>query len=321
NLPTFPADEKGVATRSANGKVMNAIAGEIPWLIGGSADLAPSTKTLIDGAASFAKDEQGGRNLHFGVREHAMGAIVNGMTLSKLKAYGSTFLVFSDYMRPSIRLASLMKIPAIFIFTHDSIGVGEDGPTHQPVEHIASLRAMPNIEVIRPADANECSVLWKYILKVTDRPVTLALSRQNLPTLDREKYASAEGALKGGYVLADSNGQPDVIIMGTGSEIQLCITAYEKLHSEGIDARVVSMPCWTLFDAQSEDYKESVLPQAVTARIAVEAGATMGWSEYTGSRDAVLGIDDFGTSAPIKDAMQEYGFHVDAVVDAAKKRI
>jgi transketolase len=250
-----------------------------------------------------------------------MGAIVNGLTLSKLKGYGSTFLVFSDYMRPSIRMAALMEIPVLFIFTHDSIGVGEDGPTHQPVEHIASLRAMPNIDLIRPADANECSVLWKHVLSIKDHPVALALSRQNLPTLDREKYASAEGALKGGYILADSKGQLDVILLGTGSEIQLCVAAYEKLKEQGINSRVVSMPCWKLFDRQPAAYKESVLPKAVTARIAVETGVKMGWSDYTGSKDAVIGIDDFGSSAPLKDVMNEYGFTVDAVVSAAKKRI
>ncbi len=321
SLPEFPGDEKGVASRAANGKVINAITAKIPWLIGGSADLAPSTKTLINDSNSFSRTVQNGRNFHFGVREHAMGAVVNGLVLSKLRAYGSTFLVFSDYMRPSIRMAAIMKIPALFIFTHDSIGVGEDGPTHQPVEHIASLRALPNIDVIRPADANECSALWKYILSITDRPVALALSRQNLPTLDRKKYASADEALKGGYILADSNGQPDIILLGTGSEIQLCIAAYEKLKNQGINARVVSMPCWTLFDRQSADYKESVLPKAVTARIAVEAGVTMGWTDYTGSKDAVIGIDNFGTSAPLKEVMKEYGFTVDEVVNAAKKRI
>lgn len=319
-IPEFDADEKGIATRKSNGQVLNAIAKNHPWLFGGSADLSPSTNTLIDDAKSFLKGNYDGRNFHFGIREHAMGAVANGMALSNLRPYAATFLIFSDYMRPAIRLSALMEQPVIYIFTHDSIGLGEDGPTHQPVEQIASLRAIPNLDVIRPADANELAVLWKHVMELKDRPVAMILSRQGLPTVERTHYASAEGALKGAYILADSESTPDVILMGTGSEIQLCLSAYEKLMQEGISTRVVSMPCWELFERQNADYKESVLPSSVDARVSVEAGSTFGWRRYTGRHDEcdIIGLREFGASAPIKDLYPKYGFTVDAVVQKAK---
>jgi len=320
-LPTFPADEKGLATRQSNGKVLNALAEKIPWLIGGSADLMPSTKTKIEDSPSFNKDNYYGRNFHFGIREHAMGASVNGMALSKLRPFGATFFVFSDYMRPAIRLAALMEQPSIFIFTHDSIGLGEDGPTHQPIEQLASLRAIPSLEVIRPADANELSVLWKYVLEDREHPIALVLTRQAVPTLDRTKYASAEGALKGGYVLVDSDGTPDVILLSTGSEVHLCLNAYQELKKEGIKVRVVSMPCWTLFDRQSSQYRESVLPRSVKARIAVEAGSKLGWERYTGDNGAIIGLDSFGASAPYKDLYRVFGLTVENIVETAKQHI
>lgn len=320
-LPAFPADEKGLATRQSNGKVLNAIAAKIPWLIGGSADLMPSTKTKINDSSSFGKGNYSGRNLHFGIREHAMGAIVNGMALSKLRSFGATFFVFSDYMRPAIRLAALMEQPSIFIFSHDSIGLGEDGPTHQPVEQLASLRAMPNLEIIRPADANELSVLWRYILEVKDHPIALVLTRQSVPTFDRTKYASVEGALKGGYILADSNGKPDVILLSTGSEVHLCLNAYEELKKKGMKVRVVSMPCWTLFDRQSPEYREDVLPSSIKARVAVEAGSKLGWERYTGENGVIIGLDSFGASAPYKELYQEYGLTVENIVETAKQYI
>jgi transketolase len=320
-LPAFPADEKGLATRQSNGKVLNAIAGKIPWLIGGSADLMPSTKTKINDSSSFAKGNYSGRNLHFGIREHVMGAIVNGMALSKLRSFGATFFVFSDYMRPTIRLAALMEQPSIFIFTHDSIGLGEDGPTHQPVEQLASLRAMPNLEIIRPADANELSVLWRYILEVKDHPIALVLTRQSVPTFDRTKYAFVEGALKGGYILADSDGPPDLILLSTGSEVHLCLNAYEELKKKAMKVRVVSMPCWTLFDRQSPEYRESVLPSSVKARVAVEAGSKLGWERYTGKNGVIIGLDSFGVSAPYKELYQEYGLTVENILETAKHHI
>ncbi len=320
-LPDFPADAKGVAGRDANQKVMTAISEKIPWFMGGAADLAPSTKTSVKAAGSFAKGNYGGRNFHFGIREHAMGAIVNGMSLSKLRPFAAGFLIFSDYMRPTIRLSSLMDQPVIYIFTHDSIGVGEDGPTHQPIEHVASLRAIPNVDVIRPGDANELSVLWKYIMELRDRPVVLVLSRQALPTIDRTKYASQQGAARGAYVLADCEDTPDVILLGTGSEVQLCLGAYEQLSREGVKARVVSMPCWSLYESQDPDYWEEVLPRAVRARVAVEAGSTFGWRRYTGRHDdgGIVGLRDFGASAPIKDLLQEFGLTVECVVKMARE--
>lgn len=322
-LPSFPADAKGLAGREANSKILTAISERVPWFMGGSADLAPSTKTLVKSAASFSKENCSGRNFHFGIREHAMGAIVNGMALSKLRPYGATFLIFSDYMRGSIRLSCLMEQPVIYIFTHDSIGVGEDGPTHQPIEHLASLRAMPDLVVIRPADANELTVLWKYIMQLKDRPVALILTRQSIPTIDRGKYASPEGALRGAYILADSQGAPEVILIGTGSEVQICLGAHEKLASEGVKSRVVSMPCWSLYESQGADYWEKVLPAAVRARVAVEAGSTFGWRRYVGRHreGSVVGLRVYGASAPIKDLLEEFGLTVDGVVKAAKETI
>ena len=322
-LPSFPADDKGVAGREASNQIMNAIANDIPWFMGGAADLAPSTKTYIKDASSFQKGNYAGRNFHFGIRENAMGAIVNGMSLSKLRPFGAGFLIFSDYMRPTIRLSSLMEQPVIYIFTHDSIGVGEDGPTHQPVEHLASLRAMPNLDVIRPADANELSVLWKYIMELKNRPVALILSRQALPTIDRTKYAPAEGALRGAYVLSDCEASPEVILIGTGSEVQLCLGAHEQLMREGIRSRVVSMPCWSVYECQEPAYWEEVLPSAVRARVAVEAGSTFGWRRYTGRHDdgGVVGLRDFGASAPIKDLLEEFGLTVECVAKMAKEII
>ncbi len=317
DIPTFPADAKGLATRDSSSKVQNAVAKHVPWLLGGSADLCPSTKTLIAGAGDFEKGSYSGRNFHFGIREHAMGSIVNGMALSHLRPYGSTFLIFTDYMRPAIRLAALMDIPVILIYTHDSIGLGEDGPTHQPIEQLMSLRAIPRLMVFRPADANEVAETWRYIMQLKKLPALMALTRQAVPTFDRSKYASAAGVAKGAYVMADSGGTPDVILMGTGSEVQLCVDAYEKLIAEGVKARVVSMPCWELFEKQSSEYKLQVLPPSARARVAVEAGASLGWREYVGDDGIVVARDDFGASAPIKDLMQHFGFTVDNVVAKA----
>lgn len=328
-IPNFESGLK-VSGRAASSKVLNAIANHIPFMIGGSADLSPSTLTDIKSAQSFSKENSNGRNLHFGIREHAMGSILNGISLSGLKTFGSTFLVFSDYARSSIRLSALMNLPVIYIFTHDSIGVGEDGPTHQPIEHIASLRAIPNLEVIRPADANEVSVLWKYIMESKNAPTALILSRQDLPVFDRKKtdssegiYASAEGALKGGYVLADSDGIPDVILIATGSEVQLAIGAYEELKKENIKARVVSMPNWNLYERQSPEYWESVLPSQVKARVAIEAGSTFGWRRFVGLHNdgEVLGMRTFGASGKLNNLLEEFGLTVESVVNTAKKVI
>jgi len=322
NLPTFPADAKGIATRESSGKVLNAVAQSIPWVIGGSADLATSNKTTLkfDGAGDFKAGSYGGRNLHFGVREHAMAASVNGMTISGLRAFGATFFNFSDYMRASMRLAALMQLPSIFVFTHDSIGVGEDGPTHQPIEQLASLRAMPNMMVLRPGDANEVTECWKIIMALEESPVSLVLTRQAMPTFDRTKYAPVSGVAKGAYVLADAQGgKPDVILIGTGSELSLCVDACEKLKAEGIKARVVSMPCCEIFDKQDAAYKESVLPAAVTARVSVEMAATFGWERYTGSKGKNIGMHRFGASAPLKDLLKYFGFTVDKVVEAARE--
>jgi transketolase len=322
DIPSFPADAKGMATRASSGQVLNAVAKHVPWLIGGSADLAPSTNTLLkyEGAADQSAEQPGGCNLHFGVREHAMGAALNGMALSKLRPYGGTFLIFSDYMRPSIRLAALMGVPSFYIFTHDSIGLGEDGPTHQPVEHLAALRAIPNLVVIRPCDANEVAAAYRAILPMNRRPVALVLTRQNLPTFDRTRYAPADGLARGGYVLADSP-QPKLVLMSTGSEVQLCVAAYEQLKSEGIAARVVSMPSWELFDEQDAAYHESVLPRGVTARLAVEAGVRHGWDRYLGAHGRFIGMSGFGASAPLKDVMANFGFTVENVVKQAKEMI
>lgn len=320
NLPTFPADAKGVASRESSGKVLNALAQNVPWLIGGAADLATSNKTTLkfDGAGEFSSKNYAGRNLHFGVREHVMAASVNGLTVSDIRAFGATFFNFSDYMRPSIRLAALMEIASIFVFTHDSIGLGEDGPTHQPIEQLASLRAMPNLLVLRPGDANEVTEAWKIIAQLKHSPAALVLTRQNIPTLDRSKYAPASGTAKGAYVLADSGGKPDVILMGTGSELSLCVDAYEKLKAEGVKARVVSMPCWELFEQQDAAYKESILPRDVTARVSVEMASTFGWDRYVGPKGRMIGMHRFGASAPIKDLLKYFGFTVDHLVAEAR---
>jgi transketolase len=323
-LPTFPADAKGIATRESSGKVLNVLAQNIPWLIGGSADLATSNKTALQfqGAGDFQADNYAGRNLHFGVREHVMGASVNGLTVSGIRAFGATFFNFSDYMKPSIRLSALMEIPSIFIFTHDSIGLGEDGPTHQPIEQLAGLRAMPNLVVLRPGDANEVVEAWKIIAQLQHQPVALVLTRQALPTFDRTKYGAASGTARGAYILADAPaGKPDVILMATGSEVSLCVEAYEKLKTEGIPARVVSMPSWDIFERQDAAYKESVLPSSVTARVSVEMAATFGWERYVGLKGRTVGMHRFGASAPLKDLLKFFGFTVDAVVAEARKAI
>src|ERR1700729_3429983 len=323
-LPTFPADAKGIATRESSGKVLNVLAQNIPWLIGGSADLATSNKTALqfEGAGDFQPGSYGGRNLHFGVREHVMGASVNGLTVSGIRAFGATFFNFSDYMRASIRLAALMEIPSIFIFTHDSIGLGEDGPTHQPIEQLAGLRAMPNLIVLRPGDANEVTEAWKIIAQLQSSPVALVLTRQNLPTFDRTKYGAASGTARGAYVLADAaGGKPEVILMGAGSEVSLCVEAYEKLKAEGVQARVVSMPSWEIFERQDTAYQQSVLPSSVTARVSVEMAATFGWERYVGLKGQKVGMHRFGASAPLKDLLKFFGFTVEAVVAAARKAI
>ena len=322
DLPTYPADAKGVASRDSSGKTLNALAKNIPWLIGGSADLAHSNKTNLtfDGAGDFYADERKGRNVHFGVREHAMGAIVNGMTVSKLRSFSATFFNFSDYMRPAMRLGALMEIPATYIFTHDSIGLGEDGPTHQPIEQLASLRAMPNMLVLRPGDANEVVEAYKIIMLHKHGPATIVLTRQALPTFDRTKYAPASGVAKGAYVLADAEGgKPDVILMATGSEVHLCVEAYEKLKADGVKARVVSMPSWELFESQDAAYKESVFPASVTARVSVEMAATFGWERYVGPKGRIIGMHTFGASAPIKDLLKKFGFETENVVATAKQ--
>jgi transketolase len=321
DVPVFPADPKGVATREAGNKVMNSIAKNLPWLIGGSADLESSNKTKIDGETSFESGNYGGRILRFGVREMGMGGILNGIAASGLRAFGGTFLVFSDYMRGAVRLASLMELPVTYVFTHDSIAVGEDGPTHEPVEHVMSLRLMPHMRLIRPADANETAEAWKLSVQSKQHPIALALTRQAVPTFDRTKYASAEGVRKGAYVFSDAKGTPDVILIGTGSELQLAVEAQEKLAAEGIQARVVSMPCWDLFEEQSAEYKESVLPKAVRARVAVEAGASLGWERYVGLEGRVVGQNQFGASAPAKEVFKHFGFTVENVVAHAKDSI
>jgi transketolase len=324
NLPSFPADTKGVASRESSGKVLNALAQNIPWLIGGSADLAKSNKVDLktQGAGDFQANNYAGRNLHFGVREHAMAAAATGIAMSRLKVFNATFFNFTDYMKPSMRLAALMEVPVLYVMTHDSIGVGEDGPTHQPIEQLAGLRAMPNMLVLRPGDANEVTEAWKIAIQQKHRPATFVLSRQPLPTLDRTKYASATGVAKGAYVLADADGgKPQVILMGTGSELSLCVDAYEKLKAEGIKARVVSMPSWEIFDEQDASYKESVLPSDVTARVSVEMAATFGWERYTGSKGRNIGMHRFGASAPLKDLLKRFGFTVDRVVEEAKAAI
>lgn len=323
DIPVFEPDAKGLATRESSGKVLNAIARHVPFLLGGSADLAPSNKSNLtfEGAGSLTPFEPGGRNIHFGVREHAMGSIVNGLGLVGLRAYGATFLVFADYMRPPIRLAALMELPVFHIFTHDSIGVGEDGPTHQPVEQLLSLRCIPGLVTLRPADANEVAEAYRVIFSLKNQPAVLALSRQPLPTFDRSKYASASGTAKGAYVLADCDGTPDVILIGTGSEVQLCVGAYETLKGEGVKARVVSMPSWDLFERQDEAYRNSVLPPDVLARVAVEQGSVIGWDRYAGSSGAIVGMHTFGASAPIKDLLGKFGFTAEKVIEAARAQV
>lgn len=327
DLPAFPADAKGKATRDTSGQVLNAIAKHVPWMMGGAADLAPSTKTRLtfDGAGTFQAGSEGGRNLHFGVREHAMGAIVNGMAVSGLRAYGSTFLVFSDYMRNTLRLAAIMELPAVFIFTHDSIGVGEDGPTHQPIEHVASLRAIPGMITLRPGDANEVVESWRVIMQQTHRPVSLILTRQAIPTLDRTKYAAPEGVQKGAYVLADAaGGNPQVILLATGSELSLAVAAHDELTAQGVKSRVVSIPSFEVFEeycAKNPGYREEVLPSRVTARVAVEMASTFGWHRYVGCDGHVVGMTTYGASAPLKDLQKKFGFTTAEVVAAAKSQI
>jgi transketolase len=324
DLPVFAPDAKGLATRDSSGKVLNAIASHHPWLIGGAADLAPSTKTRLtfEGAGDLEADTPGGRNLHFGVREHAMGAILNGLVLSKVRAFGSGFLIFSDYMKPPIRLAALMELPVVYVFTHDSIGVGEDGPTHQPVEQLLALRSVPGLITLRPADANEVAEAWRLIIGLRQQPACLALSRQALPTLDRAHYAPAAGLARGAYVLADApDGKPAVILIGTGSEVALCVDAYEELKREGVPARVVSMPSWELFEQQDQEYRDDVLPPNVTARVSVEMGSVIGWDRYVGASGSKVGMHTFGSSAPLKDLLTKFGFTPAKVLAAAKAQI
>jgi transketolase len=321
DLEPFPADAKGMASRVSSGKALNQAAARIPWLIGGSADLAPSNNSAIkcEGAGDFEADNYAGRNFHFGIRENAMGSIVNGIATVGLRPFGATFFVFSDYMRPAIRMAAIMKLPVFYIFTHDSIGVGEDGPTHQPVEHLAALRAIPNLLVFRPADANEVSEAYKTILQQRSRPSALALTRQNLPTLDRSKYASAEGVRRGGYVIADAaDGKPEVILIATGSEVSICLAAHETLTAEGVKSRVVSLPCWELFDEQPQSYRDSVLPPGVTRRVGVELGVQLGWERYLGLSGKFIGMKSFGASAPAGTLMKHFGITAENIVAAAK---
>jgi transketolase len=323
-LPTFPADAKGMAGRDASGKVLNVLAQNVPWLMGGSADLFPSTKTrlLFEGAGDFEAHNYGGRNMHFGIREHAMSSILNGMALIKVRPFGSGFLIFSDYARPAIRLSAIMELPVIFIFTHDSIGVGEDGPTHQPVEQLASLRAIPGLITLRPADANEVVEAWRLIMKLDHQPAALILSRQALPTIDRTRYAAAAGFEKGAYVLADApDGKPDVLLLATGSEVSLCLGAYEQLKAEGVKGRVISIPSWELFDRQDQAYREQVIPPSVTARVTVEQASIFGWERFAGPTGAKIGMNTFGASAPLKELQRKFGFTPEAVLAAAKQQI
>ena len=324
DLPVFPPDPKGIAGREASGKVLNVLARNIPWFLGGSADLGPSNKTILtfEGAGDFQSGRPDGRNLHFGIREHAMAAIVNGLSLSKLRAFGATFFIFSDYARPAIRLSALMELPAIFIFTHDAMGDGEDGPTHQPVEHLASLRAIPGLVTLRPGDANEVVEAYRYIMRLRHQPAVLALSRQPLPTLDRSKYAPAAGVARGAYVLADApEGNPEVILIATGSEVYLAVEAHEGLLAEGIRSRVVSMPSWEIFDHQPKEYQEFVLPPNVTARLAIEEASTFGWERYVGCSGHIIGMKTFGASAPLKELQQKFGFEPERIVVAAKEQL
>ncbi len=320
-VPSFPADEKGLATRKSAGQALNAFAKNVPWLIGGSADLAPSTNTLLtfDDTGHFSAEDYAGRNFHFGIREHGMAAIVNGMALSGVRPYGATFFVFSDYLRPSMRLSALMGLPAIYVFTHDSIGVGEDGPTHQPVEQLAAARAIPGLVVIRPGDANEAAHAWRAAIGETKRPTALVLTRQNLPTIDRTAYATADNLSRGGYILADCEGEPAVILLSSGSEVPLALSAHEKLTSEGIKSRVVSMPSFELFEDQPQSYRDEVLPPSITARIAIEAGVRQGWDRYLGGHGTFIGMSSFGASAPFNKIYEEFGFTTDNVIAQAKQ--
>jgi transketolase len=321
HMQAFPVDPRGMATREAGAVAESAIAKHVPWMVGGSADLSPSTRTRLEGVEDFSRDDYHGRNFHFGIREHAMGGILNGMALSKLRVFGSTFLIFSDYMRPAIRLSALMELPVIYVFTHDSIGLGEDGPTHQPIEHLMSLRLIPRMVVVRPGDANETAEAWRLAMQVKDHPIALVLTRQAIPIVDRTKYASAEGLRRGAYVLADSPGEPQGVLMASGSEVQLCLQAHEQLTREGIRTRVVSMPSWELFNRQEQDYRDSVLPPRLHARVAVEAGSGLGWREYVGSEGRVIALYDFGASAPVKDLLRHFGFTAERVAREARTLI
>jgi len=324
DLPVFQPDKKGIASRDSSGTVLNVLAKNTPWMLGGAADLAPSTKTLLKmpDAGTLSASNAAGRNMHFGIREHAMGAIVNGLSLSKIRPYGATFLIFSDYMKPAIRLSALMEVPAIWVFTHDSIGVGEDGPTHQPIEQLASLRAVPGLITLRPADANEVVETWRVIMRLRHEPVALVLTRQALPTFDRSKVAAASGVARGAYVLADAaQGDPEVLLLATGSEVSLCLDAKEQLEREGVRARVVSMPSWEIFEQQTQDYRDQVLPPRVSARVSVEQAGTLGWSRYVGSRGICLGMKTFGASAPLQQLQQKFGFTAEHVAAAARQAI
>jgi transketolase len=324
-LPVFPPDQKGMATRDASGTVLNAVASNVPWLLGGSADLGPSCKTRLtfDGAGDVSADNPGGRNLHFGIREHAMGAFLNGLSLSKIRPYGSGFLIFSDYGRPAIRLSALMELPVIHIFTHDSIAVGEDGPTHQPIEQLASLRAIPGLIILRPGDANEVVEAWRVIMQRDRQPVVLILTRQAVPTLDRSRCAPADGLQRGAYILLDAeDGRPEVLLLATGSEVSLCVEAHRQLEGEGIRTRVVSMPSWELFERycrEHPEYGEQVLPRAVTARVSVESGSTLGWARYVGAAGVTIGMETFGASAPLQELQKKFGFTPETIVSAARR--
>jgi transketolase len=321
-LPSFAADEKGMPTRKASGLSLNAVAARVPWLLGGSADLTGSTSVGLDDEPSCTPETPAGRYVHFGVREHGMAAVLNGMSLTKVRPYGSTYLIFSDYAREPIRLSALMEIPCIWIFTHDSIGLGEDGPTHQPVEQLASLRAMPGLVTVRPCDANEAAEAWRVLMRFPHSPTALVLTRQSVPVLDRERYASAAGLERGAYVLADAaDGPPEIILIGTGSEVHLCVGAYERLAEEGVRARVVSMPSWELFDAQPAEYRDEVLPPDVTARVTVEEASILGWERYAGTGGEVIGMQTFGASAPLRDVQRKFGFTPETVVDACHRQL
>jgi transketolase len=322
DLPVFPADAKGIATRDSSGKIINVLAKNIPWLMGGAADLYPSTKTRLtfDGAGEFEAATRGGRNMHFGIREHAMAAISNGLSLCDIRPFASTFFIFTDYCKPAIRLSAIMELPVIYIFTHDSIGVGEDGPTHQPIEHLIALRAVPGLVVLRPADANEVIEAWRVIMQLKQEPAVLVLTRQALPTIDRTKYAAASGVAKGAYILADApDGKPEALLLGTGSEVSLCLAAYETLTAQGVKVRVVSMPSWDIFEHQSREYRDSVLPPSVTARVSVEQASILGWDRYVGSKGKIIGMHTFGASAPLKELQKKFGFQPDSVVAAVKE--